>query len=149
MPALRQREHGVLRGVGDERADDPDVLGEGRQRGPGHADTVPRTADSNARRTGTAVGGAPPANARADGVPLGYAVLVDIKIGIINSPREIAFETAQSAEEIEQAVAAALESQSTHLSLKDEKGRRFIVPVASLAYVEVGAEESRRIGFVA
>jgi hypothetical protein len=76
-------------------------------------------------------------------------VLVDIKIGIINSPREIAFETAQSAEEIEQAVAAALESQSTHLSLKDEKGRRFIVPVASLAYVEVGAEESRRIGFVA
>lgn len=74
---------------------------------------------------------------------------MDIKIGITNSPREIAFETAQTADEIEQAVSAALEAKSTHLSLQDEKGRRFIVPVASLAYVEVGAEESRRIGFVA
>ncbi|MGN6409319.1 MAG: DUF3107 domain-containing protein [Curtobacterium sp.] len=74
---------------------------------------------------------------------------MDIKIGITNSPREIAFETAQTADEIEQAVAAALDDKSTHLSLQDDKGRRFIVPVASLAYVEVGAEESRRIGFVA
>lgn len=76
-------------------------------------------------------------------------MLVDIKIGITNSPREIAFETAQTADEIEKAVSEALASKSTHLSLQDEKGRRFIVPVASLAYVEVGAEESRRIGFVA
>jgi len=76
-------------------------------------------------------------------------VLVDIKIGITNSPREIAFETSQTADEIEKAVSEALSAQATHLSLKDEKGRRFIVPVASLAYVEVGAEEARRIGFVA
>ncbi|TDN46353.1 uncharacterized protein DUF3107 [Curtobacterium flaccumfaciens] len=76
-------------------------------------------------------------------------MVVDIKIGITNSPREIAFETAQTADEIEKAVSEALASKSTHLSLQDEKGRRFIVPVGSLAYVEVGAEESRRIGFVA
>ena len=76
-------------------------------------------------------------------------MLVDIKIGITNSPREIAFETSQTADEIEKAVSEALSAQATHLSLKDEKGRRFIVPVASLAYVEVGAEEARRIGFVA
>ncbi|WP_074377179.1 DUF3107 domain-containing protein, partial [Mycobacteroides abscessus] len=56
---------------------------------------------------------------------------------------------AQTADEIEKAVSEALAAKSTHLSLQDEKGRRFIVPVASLAYVEVGAEESRRIGFVA
>ena len=80
---------------------------------------------------------------------LGYAVLVDIKIGITNSPREIAFETKQTAADIEQAVSSALSSGATHLSLQDDKGRRFIVPVASLAYVEVGSEESRRIGFVA
>lgn len=76
-------------------------------------------------------------------------MLVDIKIGIMNSPREIAFETAHTADEIEKAVSEALAAKSTHLSLQDEKGRRFIVPVAALAYVEVGAEESRRIGFVA
>ncbi|GAA1492148.1 DUF3107 domain-containing protein [Curtobacterium herbarum] len=74
---------------------------------------------------------------------------MDIKIGIINSPREISFETAQTAEEIETAVADALAAKATHISLTDDKGRRFIVPVGSLAYVEVGAEESRRIGFFA
>jgi hypothetical protein len=74
---------------------------------------------------------------------------VDIKIGIINSPREIGFETAQTADEVEAAVSEALTSQATHLSLKDDKGRRFIVPVSALAYVEVGAEESRRVGFFA
>jgi hypothetical protein len=74
---------------------------------------------------------------------------VDIKIGITNSPREITFETAQTAEDIEKAVSDALSSKSTHLALTDDKGRRFIVPVASLAYVEVGSEEARRVGFVA
>ncbi len=74
---------------------------------------------------------------------------MDIKIGIINSPREIGFETAQTADEVEAAVSEALTSQATHLSLKDDKGRRFIVPVNALAYVEVGAEESRRVGFFA
>lgn len=74
---------------------------------------------------------------------------MDIKIGIINSPREIGFETAQTADEVEAAVSEALTSQATHLSLKDDKGRRFIVPVSALAYVEVGAEESRRVGFFA
>ncbi|MBF4615136.1 DUF3107 domain-containing protein [Curtobacterium sp. VKM Ac-1376] len=74
---------------------------------------------------------------------------MDIKIGIINSPREIAFETAQTADQVEKAVSDALEAKSTHLSMQDDKGRRFIVPVSSLAYVEVGAEEARRIGFVA
>jgi hypothetical protein len=74
---------------------------------------------------------------------------VDIKIGIINSPREIAFETKQTAEEIEQAVADALSSDATHLTLQDDKGRKFIVPAVALAYVEFGAEEARRIGFVA
>ncbi|KQO62907.1 DUF3107 domain-containing protein [Curtobacterium sp. Leaf261] len=74
---------------------------------------------------------------------------MDIKIGITNSPREIAFETKQTAAEIEQAVADALSAKATHIALQDDKGRRFIVPVTSLAYVEVGSEESRRIGFVA
>jgi len=46
-------------------------------------------------------------------------------------------------------VSEALTAKSTHLSLQDDKGRRFIVPVSALAYVEVGAEEARRIGFVA
>jgi hypothetical protein len=34
------------------------------------------------------------------------------------------------------------------LKLTDNKGKLYIVPTAGIAYVEVGTEESRRIGFV-
>lgn len=74
---------------------------------------------------------------------------MDIRIGIQNSGREIAFESALSAAEIDQAVEAALAGGTGVLKLTDEKGRLFIVPTAALAYVEVGSEEARRIGFVA
>jgi hypothetical protein len=76
-------------------------------------------------------------------------VLVDIRIGIANSPREISFESSQAQAEIEKLVAQALDSKGTFLRLTDDKGKAYIVPIASLAYVEIGSEESRRIGFVA
>jgi hypothetical protein len=74
---------------------------------------------------------------------------VDVRIGIQNSPRELSFETSQSAAEVEQAVASALAGQSTVLKLSDDKGAVYVVPAAALAYVEIGSEESRRVGFVA
>jgi hypothetical protein len=74
---------------------------------------------------------------------------VDIRIGIANSPREISFESSEAQADIEKIVAAALDSKSTYLRLTDNKGKAYIVPTASLAYVEIGSEESRRIGFVA
>lgn len=74
---------------------------------------------------------------------------MEIRIGIINSARELAFESNQSASEIEAIVSAALESDAKFFKLTDEKDRDFIVPVATLAYVEVGSETSRRVGFVA
>lgn len=76
-------------------------------------------------------------------------VSVDIRIGISNSPRELNFESSQTVADIEKAVAAALDADAKYLSLTDDKGKRYIVPTAALAYVEVGSEESRRVGFVA
>ena len=73
---------------------------------------------------------------------------MDLRIGIQNSPREISFETSQTAAEVEQAVAAALSGQSPVLRLTDSKGTVYVVPAAALAYVEIGTEEARRIGFV-
>jgi hypothetical protein len=35
------------------------------------------------------------------------------------------------------------------LKLSDDKGTVYVVPAAALAYVEIGSEESRRVGFVA
>ena len=73
---------------------------------------------------------------------------MDLRIGIQNSPRELSFETSQTAAEVEQAVAAALSGQSPVLRLTDSKGTIYVVPAAALAYVEIGTEEARRIGFV-
>ena len=50
---------------------------------------------------------------------------------------------------IEDAVAAALADTTGYLKLSDSKGRVYIVPTAGLAFVEIGSEESRRVGFVA
>lgn len=74
---------------------------------------------------------------------------MDIRIGIANSPREIAFESTQTRAEVEAAIAGALESGAKFVSLTDEKGTTYVVPTASLAYVEIGSEEARRVGFVA
>ncbi|QEO15566.1 DUF3107 domain-containing protein [Agromyces intestinalis] len=74
---------------------------------------------------------------------------MDVRIGIQDSPRELGFETSQSAAEVEQAVAAALGGQAPLLRLEDVKGSVYLVPAAALAYVEIGSEESRRVGFVA
>jgi len=73
---------------------------------------------------------------------------VEIRIGIVNTGRELGFETNESAEVVKSSVAQALDSGATHVSFVDAKGSSYIVPTAALAYVEVGTEESRRIGFV-
>lgn len=75
--------------------------------------------------------------------------IVDIRIGIINTPRELSFESAQTPAEVEKAVGDALSSDAKFLSLSDDKGKRYVVPTASIAYVEIGEGESRRVGFVA
>jgi hypothetical protein len=42
-----------------------------------------------------------------------------------------------------------LESGQSAVSFADVKGNTYIVPTAGIAFVEVGTEESRRVGFVA
>jgi hypothetical protein len=72
---------------------------------------------------------------------------VDIRIGIANSPREISFESSQTAADVEKVIATALDADAKFVTLADDMGSIYIVPTESLAYVEVGTEESRRIGF--
>lgn len=71
---------------------------------------------------------------------------MEIKIGIQNVNREIIVDSAESADTIAELVAQAM-SGGSELRLKDAKGRQVIVPTAVLGYVEIGAEETRRVGF--
>lgn len=74
---------------------------------------------------------------------------MEIRIGITNTGRELNFETSESADAVKSSVAAALDSSASHLTFADTKGNSFIVPTATLAFIELGTEESRRVGFVA
>jgi Protein of unknown function (DUF3107) len=62
-------------------------------------------------------------------------VAVEVKIGITDSPRELAFASTQTPAEVEDAVAAALKEGSGVLGLTDERGRRFLVHASRIAYV--------------
>jgi hypothetical protein len=72
---------------------------------------------------------------------------VEVKIGVTDSPRELVFTSAQTPDEVEERVTAALGKDSDVLTLTDEKGRRFLVQTAKIAYVEIGVADSRKVGF--
>ncbi|GAA2012145.1 DUF3107 family protein [Microbacterium ulmi] len=74
---------------------------------------------------------------------------MEIRIGIANTGRELNFDTSESADAVKKSVAAALDAGATHVTFTDAKGSSYIVPTAALAFVEVGTEETRRVGFVA
>jgi hypothetical protein len=73
---------------------------------------------------------------------------VEVKIGVLHTPREIVLESSQTPSEVEDQVSASLASGKGVLSLTDERGRRVLVPAALIAYVEIAAPEARRVGFV-
>ncbi|MBP2437775.1 DUF3107 domain-containing protein [Microbacterium amylolyticum] len=74
---------------------------------------------------------------------------MEIRIGMMNTGRELSFETSEAREDISAKVASALETKSASLSFTDVKGSTYVVPASALAYVEIGSDETRRVGFVA
>ena len=72
---------------------------------------------------------------------------MEVKIGITDSPRELVFSSAQTPGEVEDLVSAALREGSNLVSLSDERGRRFLIQSAKIAYVEIGVADARRVGF--
>jgi hypothetical protein len=71
---------------------------------------------------------------------------VEVKIGIVESPRELVVSSDQTPDEVQKLVDASLNGGDTLLKLVDEKGRRFLVRADQIAYVEIAPAE-RRVGF--
>ena len=71
---------------------------------------------------------------------------MEVKIGIAESARELVVSSDQSADEVSSLVDAALSGDGL-LRLVDEKGRRFVVRAAQIAYVEIAPEDGRKVGF--
>jgi len=72
---------------------------------------------------------------------------VEVKIGVADSPRELVVSSGQTPDEVEALVNDALKNPTGLLSLVDDKGRRFVLPAAKVAYVEIGPADARKVGF--
>jgi hypothetical protein len=72
---------------------------------------------------------------------------VEVKIGVQYSAREVVLESSQSPDDVEKAVTDAFANREGVLRLLDDKGRRVIVPSDKIAYVEIGEQVERRVGF--
>ncbi len=71
---------------------------------------------------------------------------MEVKIGIRDVAREVVLESELTPDAVAEAVNSAIASQGL-LTLTDDKGKLIIVPGQLIGYVEIGAPETRRIGF--
>ena len=81
---------------------------------------------------------------------IGGTKQVDVRIGIVQSAKEVEVELADDVDRdsIIAEIEGSLGKAEGVLWFTDRRGRRVAVPVARVAYVEVGAPVSeRRVGF--
>jgi Protein of unknown function (DUF3107) len=76
----------------------------------------------------------------------GRGHIVEVKIGIQHSQRELVVETDEKPEAIEKLVSDAVGAEGV-ITLTDTKGRKVVVPASKLAYVEIGGGVIGTVGF--
>ena len=71
---------------------------------------------------------------------------MEVKIGVQYANRELTVDTDLDAGAVEEQVKKALADGGV-LSLADAKGRRVVVPVEKLAYIEISTSTVGQVGF--
>lgn len=71
---------------------------------------------------------------------------MQITIGVQNVARELVVEVDGSADTVAKDVLKALEVGAP-IDLVDAKGRRLLVPASTVGFVELGSDDTRRVGF--
>ncbi len=75
---------------------------------------------------------------------------MDVRIGIVQTPKELEVELADDVDhdELVSEIDTLLSKGDGVLQLTDRRGRKVVVPVPKVAYVEVGPPANdRRVGF--
>lgn len=73
---------------------------------------------------------------------------MEVRIGVLHSPKELSLEIDGSAEDVKRALDEALKSDGAVLWLCDRKGRDVGVPADRVAYLEIETEHgAKRVGF--
>ncbi|NNG18839.1 DUF3107 domain-containing protein [Naumannella sp. ID2617S] len=71
---------------------------------------------------------------------------MEVKVGIQHIARELTVDTDQTAEEVQEAYLKALDGNDT-LLLHDAKGGRTLLRASQIAYLDLGQEQARKVGF--
>jgi hypothetical protein len=72
---------------------------------------------------------------------------MEVRIGVVHTPKELNVEVESSADELMKSVEAALASDDGVLWL-DAKGRKIGVPAERVAYIEIETDaDTKRVGF--
>lgn len=71
---------------------------------------------------------------------------MEVKVGIQHVNREITIETDETAAQVVEAFNRAL-SEDSVLTLTDTKGGSVLVRAGTVAYLDLGKEQVRRVGF--
>jgi Protein of unknown function (DUF3107) len=72
---------------------------------------------------------------------------VEIKVGILHNNREIVVETTESSSDVQAAFEKARVSADGLLTLTDERGRKVMIAASAIAYLDIGQENARHVGF--
>lgn len=75
--------------------------------------------------------------------------MMEIRIGIVNAPREVAIELPEDAtiDDVKATIDAGVTDSSGLVWLTDRKGKQSGFPADKIAYVEIGDSDDQRIGF--
>jgi hypothetical protein len=75
---------------------------------------------------------------------------LDVRIGVIYTPKEIDVELAPDTDrdQLKADIETALSDEARVLWMTDSHGRQYAIPSGKIAYIEIGgADGERRIGF--
>ncbi len=73
---------------------------------------------------------------------------MEVRIGVIHSPKELSIEVDRKPDDVSSAVDDAVKSEAGVLWLTDVRGRKVGIPAARIAYVELEADaDAKRVGF--
>jgi hypothetical protein len=73
---------------------------------------------------------------------------MELRIGVVHSPKELSVELDGTADEIVATVDSAVKDGAAIVWLTDVKGRRLGIPAGKIAYVEIDEDgANKRVGF--
>ena len=73
---------------------------------------------------------------------------MEVRIGVVHTPKELTFETDADPDAIISTLEDAIKNGAALVWLEDGKGRKVGVPADKVAYVEIFVEDaSRKVGF--